>query len=72
MSDHNLLLNESKTETLTISAPNRKHLSHELVYADVTLCHHRPSETPGLCGLTMPSQVSRVSLHTIISKQSQR
>ena len=26
MSDHNLLLNETKTEAIIISAPNRKHL----------------------------------------------
>ena len=35
MSDNNLPLNESKTEAM-------------LMNADVTLCHHRPSETSGL------------------------
>ena len=65
MSDHNLLLNESKTEAIIISAPNRKHLQ-DVSCVSVCGCNIVPSPTIrnlGImidCELTMSSQVSRM------------
>ena len=65
MSDHNLLLNESKTEAIIISAPNRKHLQ-DVYCVSVCGCNIVPSPTIrnlGImidCELTMSSQVSRM------------
>ena len=63
MSDHNLLLNDNKTEAIIITAPNRKHLQDVLF---VCGCNIVPSPTIhniGItidCGLTMSSHVSRM------------
>ena len=44
MSDHNLLLNENKTEAIIISAPNRKHLQ-DVTCVSVCGCNIVPSST---------------------------
>ena len=65
MSDHNLLLNDNKTEAIIITAPNRKHLQ-DVSFVNVCGCNIVPSPTIrniGImidCGLTMSSQVSRM------------
>ena len=50
MSDHNLLLNDNKTEVLSSrhQIVNTCKMSRVFMYADVTLFHHRPSATSGL------------------------
>ena len=61
VSDHNLLLNESKTEAIIISAPNRKHMQ-DVSCVSVCGCNIVPSSTIrslGImidCELTMSSQ----------------
>ena len=65
MSDHNLLLNESKTEAIIISAPNCKRLQ-DVSCVSVCGCNIVSSSTIrnlGIminCELTMSSQVSRM------------
>ena len=65
MSDHNLLLNENKTEAIIISAPNRKHLQ-DVTCVSVCGCNIVPSSTIRNlrimidCELTMSSQVSHM------------
>ena len=65
MSDHNLLLNDNKTETIIITAPNRKHMQ-DVSCVNVCGCNIVPSPTIrniGItidCGLTMLSHVSRM------------
>ena len=65
MSDNNLLLNKSKTETIIISAPNRKHLQ-DVSCVSVFGCNIVPSPTIQNLGimidseLTMSPQVSRM------------
>ena len=66
MSDHNFLLNESKTEAIIISAPNRKHLQ-DVTCVSVCGCNIVPSSTIrnlGImidCELTMSSHLYAIS-----------
>ena len=78
MSDNNLTLNESKTEAIIISAPNRKHLQ-DVSCVSVCGCNIVPSPTIrnlGImieCELTMSAQVSRMcEAATTIFTHSQR
>ena len=65
MSYHNLVLNESKTEAMIISAPNRRHLQ-DVVYGNVSGYNIVPSSNIrdlGIiidCELTMSSHVSHM------------
>ena len=65
MSDHNLLLNENKTEAVIISAPNRKHMQ-DVTCVSVCGCNIVPSSNTrnlGImidCELTMSLQVSHM------------